>query len=202
MQAFASTPRNEEELPEFLEDIVNLNRFDNSFLKQRRVFLWGPVMDESARRVIDRLLYLEAAAPGEEIRFYINSPGGMVTSGMAILDTMNMISSPVATICMGLAASMGSLLLSAGEKGRRFVFPNGRVMIHQPSIGGIQGTASDLEITTEQILKTRELIARILADSCGQPMERVMKDLNRDYWMDANESVGYGIVDGVLSQMI
>jgi len=187
---------------EITEEIMKLGRFDDSYLKSRRVFLWGPVTDESAKHVIDRLLYLETTAPGEEIRFYINSPGGMVTAGNAIMDVMNLISSPVATICMGLAASMGSLLLSAGAKGRRFVFPNGRVMIHQPSIGGMQGTAADIEITTEQILKTREIIAQILADNCGQPKEKVLKDLNRDYWMDAQESLDYGIVDGVSSGLI
>ncbi|MEM7370825.1 MAG: ATP-dependent Clp protease proteolytic subunit [Bacteroidota bacterium] len=177
-------------------------RFDDAYLKERRIFLWGPVTDQSCRRVMDRLLYLESVDPGKEIKFYINSPGGMVTSGMSVLDTMNLISSPVATICMGLAASMGSMLLSAGEKGRRFVFPNGRVMIHQPSIGGIYGTASDMEITTEQIVKTRENLAQILADNCGQTLEKVLKDFNRDYWMNAQESMEYGIADGVLEELI
>ncbi len=183
---------------DFLKEILDFNRFDNSFLKERKIFLWGPVMDESAKEVVDRLLYLESKEPGKEIRFYINSPGGVVTSGMAIHDTMRMISSPVSTICMGLAASMGSLLLAAGEKGKRYIFPNGRVMIHQPSIGGIQGQAKDLEITTKEILKTRELIAKMLAEYCDQDYDRVFKDFNRDYWMNANESVDYKIVDGVL----
>lgn len=202
MHHFADTHARIQAQSEVVEEIMKLNRFDESYLKSRRVFLWGPVTDESAKHVIDRLLYLEAAAPGEEIRFYINSPGGMVTAGNAILDVMNLISSPVATICMGLAASMGSLLLSAGAKGRRFVFPNGRVMIHQPSIGGMQGTAADIEITTEQILKTRDIIAQVLADNCGQPKEKVLKDLNRDYWMDAQESLDYGIVDGVSTSLL
>jgi ATP-dependent Clp protease protease subunit len=188
--------------PEWMEELNKFARFDDADLKERRIFLWGPVMDESAKHVIERLLYLESVAPGEEIKFYINSPGGMVTSGNSILDVMNMISSPVATICMGLAASMGSLLLSAGAKGRRFVFPNGRVMIHQPSISGrVFGSASDLQITTDQIIKTREKIAEVLAVNCDQPIEKVMKDLNRDYWMDAEESLAYGIVDGIADKI-
>lgn len=188
---------NNNQTPDIAKEFLNLNRFDSSFLKARRVFLWGPVTDDSAKHVVNRLMYLEQEDPGKEIQFFINSPGGMVTSGMAILDTMNFISSPVSTICMGLAASMGSMLLSVGEKGRRFVFPNGRVMIHQPSIGGIQGTASDIEITTEQMLKTKNNLAKILADRCGKTLEEVLADFNRDYWMDAEESIAYGIADGV-----
>lgn len=188
--------------PDMVGELLKFARFDDAFLKERRIFLWGPVTDKSCQEVMNRMLYLESIDPGKEIKFYINSPGGMVTSGMSVLDTMNLISSPVATICMGLAASMGSMLLSAGEKGRRFVFPSGRVMIHQPSIGGIYGTASDMEITTEQIVKTRENLAQILADNCGQTLEKVLKDFNRDYWMNAQESMEYGIADGVLSEMI
>ncbi|MEM6767561.1 MAG: ATP-dependent Clp protease proteolytic subunit [Bacteroidota bacterium] len=180
---------------EITEAISKLNRFDDKFLNERKVFLWGVVDDSSAKHVVNRLMYLESKDPGKEIKFYINSPGGMVTSGMSIYDTMQMISSPVTTVCMGLAASMGSLLLSGGEKGSRYVFPNGRVMIHQPSMGFIQGQASDIQITTEQILKTREIIAKILADNCGKPYDQVFKDFNRDFWMDAEESLEYGIVD-------
>lgn len=183
---------------EFIEEFLSFNRFDNSFLNERKIFLWGVVMDETAKEVVDRLMYLESKDPGKEIKFYINSPGGVVTSGMAIHDTMRMISSPVTTICMGLAASMGSLLLAAGEKGKRLIFPNGRVMIHQPSIGGIQGQAKDLEITTQEILKTREIIAKLLAEYCGHDYDKVFKDFNRDYWMNAEESVNYSIVDGVI----
>lgn len=170
---------------------------DKKILSGRKVFLWGAVDDDSAREVIDRLLYLEMEAPGEEIQFYINSPGGYVTSGMAIYDVMNAISSPVSTICMGLAASMGSILLSAGEKGKRFVYPHGQVMIHQPS-GGAQGVSADIEIQAKQIMKTKEIGAKILADNCGKTFEQVMADFARDYWMDAEESVEYGIVDGVM----
>jgi ATP-dependent Clp protease protease subunit len=124
----------------------------------------------------------------------------MVTSGMVIYDTMQMISSPVSTVCMGMAASMGSILLSGGTKGRRFIFPHGEVMIHQPSGGG-RGTSADLEIMAVQVMKTKELGAKILAENCGQTFEKVMKDFDRDYWMDAKESIAYGIVDGELEKM-
>jgi len=170
------------------------------YLEKRIVFLWGGVDDDSAKHVIDRLLYLESEKPGDPIQFYINSPGGYVTSGMAIYDTMKMISSPVHTICMGLAASMGSILLSGGEKGHRKIFTHGRVMIHQPSLGGFQGTASDIEIQTREIVKTKELSAHILAENCGQSFEKVMKDFNRDHWLNAKDSIYYGIVDEIQSK--
>jgi ATP-dependent Clp protease protease subunit len=174
--------------------------FDKKFIEQRKIFLWGAVDDKSSKDITDRLLYLEAIEPGKEITFYINSPGGLVTSGMVIYDAMQMISSPVSTVCMGMAASMGSILLSGGKKGRRFIFPHGEVMIHQPSGGG-RGTSADLEIMAVQIMKTKEMGARILAENCGQPFEKVMKDFDRDYWMDAKESMEYGIVDKVLSKL-
>lgn len=174
-----------------------LFKFDNKFLEQRKVFLWGAVTDESAEKVVNRLLYLEAADPGKEIFFYINSPGGVVTSGMVIYDTMKLISSPVHTICLGLAASMGSILLSGGVKGKRLIFPNGRVMIHQPSLGGAYGQATDIEITAREIEKTREFSAKILAENTGKSVEQVMGDFDRDYWMNAEEAVAYGIVDGI-----
>jgi len=177
-------------------------KFDNKFLEQRRVFLWGPVHDESAEKVVNRLLFLEANDPGKEIFFYINSPGGVVTSGMVIYDAMKMISSPVTTICMGLAASMGSILLSGGAKGKRLIWPNGRVMIHQPSLGGMYGQATDIEITANEILKTKQLSAKILADNCGKPFEQVMKDFDRDKWMNAAEAVEYGIVDGIADKLL
>ena len=169
---------------------------DSNFLEERKVFLWGQVDDKSAKHVVDRLLYLDALS-NDEIQFYINSPGGYVTSGFSIYDTIKSIKSPVSTICTGLAASMGSILLSVGEKGRRFIQPHARVMIHQPS-GGARGQASDIEITAQEILKTKELSAKILADNCGQDFDKVMKDFNRDHWMGAEESVAYGIVDGIL----
>jgi ATP-dependent Clp protease protease subunit len=178
-------------------------RSDELFFKNRAVYLWGGVDDRSAKDIVNRLLLLEADKPGEEIKFYINSPGGVVTSGMVIYDVMQMITSPVTTICMGLAASMGSILLSGGEKGKRYMFKHGEVMIHQPSLGGyFQGVSADLEIHAKQILKTKQLGARILSDNCGQPYERVLRDLERDYWMDAAESIEYGIVDKIIDKLV
>ncbi|THD69789.1 ATP-dependent Clp protease proteolytic subunit [Robertkochia marina] len=172
------------------------DKIDAALLDQRKVFLWGQVDDKSAKHVIDRLMYLDSLS-NDEIQLIINSPGGYVTSGMAIHDTMKAIKSPVSTICTGLAASMGSILLSAGEKGRRFVYPYARVMIHQPS-GGAQGQASNIEIQAREIIKTKEIGAKILAENCGQSVEKIMKDFNRDYWMNAEESLEYGIVDGIM----
>ena len=173
------------------------DKIDNQQMDDRTIFLWGMVDDKSARHVVDRLMYLDSIG-NDEIKFYINSPGGYVTSGFSMYDTIKAIKSPVSTICTGLAASMGSLLLSAGEKGRRFIQPHARVMIHQPS-GGTRGPASDIEITAQEIIKTKELSAKILAENCGQKYDKVMKDFNRDHWMGADESVKYGIADGVLS---
>jgi ATP-dependent Clp protease protease subunit len=189
------------DLPENpMEKMMSGWMFDKKFIEQRKVFLWGVVEDKTAKDITDRLLYLEAIDPGKEITFYINSPGGVVTSGMVIYDTMQMISSPVSTVCMGMAASMGSILLSGGQKGRRFIFPHGEVMIHQPSGGG-RGTSADLEIMAVQMQKTKEMGAQILADNCGQTFEKVMKDFNRDYWMNAEESIAYGIVDHLLEKI-
>ena len=194
----------EEEMPAMpdnpMEKMMSGWMFDKKFIEQRKVFLWGVVDDKSAKDITDRLMYLEALDPGKEITFYINSPGGMVTSGMVIYDTMQMISSPVSTVCMGMAASMGSILLSGGTKGRRFMYKHGEVMIHQPSGGG-RGTSADLEIMAVQIKKTKEMGAKLLADNCGQTYEKVMKDFDRDYWMDAAESIAYGIVDGVMEKI-
>lgn len=177
-------------------------KMEKQFFEKRAVYLWGVVDDKSAKDVVSKLLLLEADKPGTEIKFYINSPGGMVTSGMVIYDTIKMISSPVSTICMGLAASMGSILLSVGTKGNRYIFPHGEVMIHQPSLGGYyQGTSADLEIQAIQTQKTKELGARILAENCGKTFEQIMKDFDRDYWMDANEAVAYGIVDIILDKL-
>ncbi len=179
-----------------LQDII-----DSKILSGRKIFLWGEIDDNSAKHVVERLLYLEMVEPGKEIQMIINSPGGYVTSGFAIYDAMKSISSPVSTICTGLAASMGSILLSAGTKGRRFVLPHARVMIHQPS-GGAGGPASDIEIQMDEILKTKKLGAEILAANCGQTFDKIMKDFNRDYWMSAEESVEYGIVDAMLERLV
>lgn len=183
-----------------MERFLSGAQFDKKFIEQRKVFLWGPVDDRSAKDITARLMFLDATEPGKEISFYINSPGGLVTSGMVIYDTMQMIQSPVSTICMGMAASMGSILLSGGAKGKRFIYPHGEVMIHQPSGGG-QGTSADLEIMALQIQKTKEMGAKILAENCNQPFEKVMKDFDRDYWMDAAESIKYGIVDAELKKI-
>lgn len=177
-------------------------KLEKLFFENRSVQLWGVVDDKSARDVVSKLLLLDADKPGEEIKFYINSPGGVVTSGMVIYDTMRMMKSPVSTICMGLAASMGSILLSGGVKGRRLIYPHGEVMIHQPSLGGhIQGVSADLEIQAKQTQRVKEIGARILAQNCGKTVERIMKDFDRDYWMDAKESVEYGIVDKVVDKI-
>ncbi|WP_086478005.1 MULTISPECIES: ClpP family protease [Arenibacter] len=169
---------------------------DEKLLEERKVFLWGMVDDDSAKHVIDRLMYLDMQS-NKEIQLFINSPGGYVTSGFAIYDTIKSLKSPVSTICSGLAASMGSILLSVGKKGRRFIQPHAQVMIHQPS-GGARGQASNIEIQAKEIIKTRELSAKILAENCGQDPDKVMKDFDRDFWMNAEESIAYGIVDGIL----
>jgi len=179
-----------------------MKKMEKMFFEKRAVFLWGVVEDKSIRDVVAKILLLEADKPGEEIKLYINSPGGVVTSGMVLYDTIKMISSPVSTICMGLAASMGSILLSVGAKGRRFIYPHGEVMIHQPSLSGYyQATSADIEIQAQQIEKTKMIGAKILADNCGKTVEQILADFDRDYWMDANEAVAYGIVDGILDKL-
>ncbi|MFM2139465.1 MAG: hypothetical protein RJA57_1772 [Bacteroidota bacterium] len=177
-------------------------KLEKYFFDKRAVYLWGVVDDKSARDVVSKLLLLEADKPGEEIKFYINSPGGVVTSGMVIYDTMQLISSPISTICMGLAASMGSILLSGGVKGKRLIYPHGEVMIHQPSLGGyIRGVSADLEIQAEQTRKVKEVGAGILARNCGKTVEQIMKDFDRDYWMDARQALDYGIVDSIVEKL-
>jgi ATP-dependent Clp protease protease subunit len=197
-------PDQEEEKEERAEMDTRMlyKRLEQYFFETRAIHLWGVVDDKSAKDVVTKLLLLEADKPGQEIKFFISSPGGSVTSGMVIYDTMKLISSPVSTICMGLAASMGSILLSAGEKGRRFIYPHGEVMIHQPSLGGhIQGVSADMEIHAEQILRTKEMGARILAENTGQTVERIRRDFERDYWMDAEKSIEYGIVDKIMTKL-
>lgn len=194
---FTEQQNNGDQLKEILKSLGQ-EYFKEEFLTQRKIFLWGPVHDESARDVVNRLLKLELEGPGKEISLYINSPGGVVTSGMIIYDTMKMISSPVKTICMGLAASMGSIILSGGAKGKREIWPSGRVMIHQPSIGGhLFGQASDLQIHAREIARTKNLSAKILAENTGRTEEQINKDFDRDYWMNAAESLEYGIVDKI-----
>jgi ATP-dependent Clp protease protease subunit len=179
-----------------------MKKLEKHFFETRSIYLWGAVDDKTAKEVTTKMLLLDSDKPGEEIKFFINSPGGVVTSGMVIYDTMKMLKSPVVTICMGLAASMGSILLSGGVKGKRLIYPHGEVMIHQPSLGGhIQGVSIDLEITARQTRRVKEIGAKILAENCGKKVEQIMKDFDRDYWMDAKESVEYGIVDQIIERL-
>jgi ATP-dependent Clp protease protease subunit len=168
-------------------------------LRERIVFLVGPVTDQSANLVVAQMLFLESENPDKDIYLYINSPGGSVSAGMSIYDTMNFVKPDVSTMCLGLAASMGSFLLMAGAKGKRIALPNSRIMIHQPS-GGAQGQATDIEIHAREILKTREQLNRILAERSGQPLDRVQTDTERDYFMSAAESAEYGLIDQVIAK--
>ena len=165
-------------------------------LKERIVFLVGPVEDNVANLVVAQLLYLESENPDKDIHLYINSPGGSVTAGMAIYDTMQFIRSDVSTMCIGQAASMGSFLLAAGAPGKRYCLPNSRMMIHQPS-GGSRGVAADIEIQAKEILLMRERLNRMLAEHTGQPVERIAEDTDRDFWMGPDEAVSYGLIDTV-----
>ena len=166
-------------------------------LKDRIVFVGGEVEDEMANAVVAQLLFLQAEDPEKEISMYVNSPGGSVTAGLAILDTMKMLKCPVATYCVGQAASMGAVLLAAGEKGKRHALPNARIMIHQPW-GGAQGKASDVEITAREILRLKDVLNGILAEASGKTVEEVLKDTDRDHFMSAEEAKAWGIVDKVL----
>ncbi len=167
-------------------------------LKERVVFMVGPVNDQSANLVIAQLLFLESENPDKDISLYINSPGGSVSSGLAIFDTMQFIKPDVSTLCVGMAASMGAFLLAAGAKGKRFTLPNSRVMIHQP-LGGVQGQASDIEIHAREILALRDKLNRILAERTGQTLETISRDTDRDNFMSAEDALQYGIVDKVLT---
>ena len=168
-------------------------------LKDRIVMLSGEVNDDSANLVIAQLLFLESEDPDKDIYLYINSPGGSVTAGMAIYDTMNYIKADVSTICMGLAASMWSFLLSSGAKGKRYVLPNAEVMIHQP-LGGFQGQATDIDIHAKRILKTKEKLNKILSENTGKPLDEICRDVERDYFLDGEEAVEYGLVDRVITR--
>jgi ATP-dependent Clp protease protease subunit len=165
-------------------------------LRDRIIFLGGPIDDRIANIVIAQLLFLESEDSKKDIYLYVNSPGGHVTDGLAILDTMNHIKPSVATVCVGMAASMGAVILSAGAKGKRFVLPNAEIMIHQPH-GGAEGQASDIEISARRILKNREVINKILAKNTGQTLSKIEKDVDRDFFLDAAEAVTYGIADKV-----
>ena len=168
-------------------------------LKERVIFLVGEVNDQTANLVVAQLLFLESENPEKDISFYINSPGGSVTAGMAIYDTMNFIKPDVSTLCCGFAASMGAFLLAAGAKGKRFSLPNSKVMIHQV-LGGARGQATDIEIHARDILRTKDQMNRILAERTGQPLEKIQRDTERDYFMTADEAKDYGLIDQVVSQ--
>ena len=168
-------------------------------LRERVVFLVGPVNDQTGNLVVAQLLFLESENPDKDISLYINSPGGSVSAGMAIYDTMNFIKPAVSTLCTGMAASMGAFLLAAGEKGKRFALPNSKIMIHQP-LGGMQGQATDIEIHARDILKTKATLNRILAERTGQPLEKIERDTDRDYFLEAEEARAYGLVDQVIAK--
>lgn len=172
------------------------------FLDQRKIFLWGAVTDESAKDLTEKLLYLEATAPGKEILFYMNTPGGSITAGMAVYDTIKMISSPVTVIVTGMAASMGSILLSAAPKGRRLLYPHSRVLIHQPLISGrFIGPATDINIQAQEMEKLRAELNGILAAASGQPLERIQRDTDRDFYLNAQEAIAYGLADRIVDKV-
>ncbi|MEY3519005.1 MAG: ATP-dependent Clp protease proteolytic subunit [Pseudomonadota bacterium] len=168
-------------------------------LRERVIFLVGPVNDHTANLIVAQLLFLESENPDKEISLYINSPGGSVSAGMAIYDTMNFIKPAISTLCIGMAASMGAFLLAAGAKGKRFSLPNSKVMIHQP-LGGTQGQATEIEIAAREILKTRERLNQLLAENTGQPLSRIELDTERDYYLTADEAKAYGLVDDVIAK--
>ena len=196
MQEFLTNPVGRD-----LEEIVKefsptRAAIEKNFLEKRHVYLWGVVEDSSARYIVERLLYLESVDPGKDITLFINSPGGVITSGMCIYDTMNMISSDVSTVCMGLAASMGALLLCGGTKGKRYAWPHSRIMIHQPLISGqIVAPAVDIKIHAQEIKKTRDELNRIIAEASGRSIEQVERDTDRDNYMNTKEAIEYGLID-------
>jgi ATP-dependent Clp protease, protease subunit len=172
------------------------------FLEQRKIFLWGAVTDETAKDLTEKLLYLESVGPGQEITFYINSPGGSVTAGMAVYDTIKLITSPVKIVVTGMAASMGSILLSAAKKGNRYIYPHARVLIHQPLITGrMVGPASDINIQAKEMEKLRAELNQILATASGQSFEKVTKDSDRDYYLNAEEAIAYGLADKIVDKL-
>src|SRR5476651_102528 len=172
------------------------------FLNQRKLFLWGPVTDESAKDLSEKLLYLESTGPGKDITFYMNTPGGSITAGMAVYDTMGLVSSPITVVVTGMAASMGSILLCAAAKGRRFIFPHGRVLIHQPLISGrFIGPATDINIQAQEMEKLRKELNHILAAASNQPIEKVERDSDRDFYLNAQEAIAYGLADKIVEKI-
>lgn len=172
------------------------------FLRERKIFLWGAVTDESAKDITERLLYLEATGAGKDITFYINTPGGSITAGMAVYDTMRLVTSPITVVVTGMAASMGSILLSGAPKGRRLLYPHSRVLIHQPLISGrMVGPATDINIQAKEMEKLRSELNQILADASGQPLERINRDTDRDFYLNASEAIAYGLADRIVDKV-
>lgn len=172
------------------------------FLDQRKIFLWGAVTDETAKDITEKLLYLESIAPGKDITFYINSPGGSITAGMAVFDTMKLITSPITVVVTGMAASMGSILLCGAAKGRRLLYPHSRVLIHQPLISGrMIGPASDINIQAKEMEKLRLELNKILADASGRPLDQINRDTDRDFYLNATEAIEYGLADRVVDKI-
>ena len=189
--------KKEEQKPEDISVVIQ-----KKFLEERKIFLWGDVSDKSAKDITEKLLYLEWTGPGKDITFYINTPGGSITAGMAIFDTMKMISSPVSVVVTGIAASMGSILLSGAPKGRRFLYPHSRVMIHQPLISGrMVAPAVDINIQAEEMEKLRSELNQILADASGKPLKQVEKDTDRDFYLNAEEALEYGLADEIVEEV-
>ena len=173
------------------------------FLEERKIFFWGEVNDKRCRVVTEELLYLEAKDPGKEITIYLNSPGGSITAGMAVFDTMKLITSPIRIVVVGLAASMGSIFLCGGTKGRRFLYPHARVLIHQPLIMGMmRGAAVDIHIQAQEMEKHREELNGILAAASGQPIEKIRQDTDRDFYLSAKEAIEYGLADGIVEEVV
>ena len=190
-------PKKDEQKPEDISAVIQ-----KKFLEERKIFLWGDVSDKSAKEITEKLFYLESIDPGKDITFYINTPGGSITSGMAIFDTMKMISSPVSVVVTGMAASMGSILLSAAPKGRRYLYPHSRVMIHQPLISGrMVAPAVDINIQAEEMEKLRHELNQILADASGKPLEQVEMDTDRDFYLNAEEAIKYGLADEIVEKI-
>jgi len=207
----APLPRldDEEEEDEELEEAAVAKRdpsvsmlIQKRFLNQRKIFLWGPVTDETAKDLSEKLLFLESSGPGKDITFYMNTPGGSITAGMAVYDTMRLISSPLTTVVTGMAASMGSILLCAAAKGRRLIFPHARVLIHQPLISGrFIGPATDINIQAQEMEKLRVELNQILADASGQPIDKISRDSDRDFYLNAKEAIAYGLADKIVDKI-
>ena len=193
--------REEEESPSKLPASIG-TLIQKKFLEQRKIFLWGAVTDETAKDITEKLLYLEAAAPGKDILFYLNTPGGSITAGMAVFDTMRLITSPITAVVTGMAASMGSILLCGAAKGRRLLFPHARVLIHQPLISGrFIGPATDINIQAQEMEKIRAELNEIIAAASGQPIEKIARDSDRDFYLNAKEAIAYGLADKIVDKI-